>query len=52
LTDYDLPGFPPLHAALAEHFSQKQIAENTAAGIDMHLWRQLKLAQSAIPLAE
>jgi hypothetical protein len=23
LTDYDLPGFLPLHAALAEHFSQK-----------------------------
>jgi hypothetical protein len=32
LTDYDLPGFPPLHAALGEHFSQKQVTEIAAQG--------------------
>jgi hypothetical protein len=52
LTDYDLPGFPPLHAALAEHFSQKQVAEIAATGINKNLWTRLKLAQSAIPVAE
>jgi hypothetical protein len=49
LTDYDLPGFPPLHAALAERFPQKQIA---ATVIDMNLWTRPKLAQGAIPVAE
>ena len=34
LTVYDLPGLPPLHAGLAEHFSQKQIAEIAATGIN------------------
>ena len=52
LTDYDLPGLPPLHAGLAEHFSQKQIAEIAAKVIDMNLWTRLKLAPSAIPVAE
>jgi hypothetical protein len=28
LTYYGLPAFPSLHAALAEHFFQKQLAEN------------------------
>ncbi|MGH6919715.1 MAG: LamG-like jellyroll fold domain-containing protein [Geminicoccaceae bacterium] len=50
LTDYDLPGFPPLHAALAEHFSQKQVAEIAATVINMNLWTRLKLG--AIPVAE
>jgi hypothetical protein len=50
--DYDLPGLPPLHAALAEHFSQKQIAEIAATVIDMSLWARLKLAPSAIPVAK
>jgi hypothetical protein len=52
LTDHDLPGFPPLHAALAEQFSQKQVAEIAAAVIDMDLWTRLKLVQVAIPVAE
>ena len=35
LTVYDLEGLPPLHAGLAEHFSQeKQIAEIAATGIN------------------
>ena len=42
----------PLHAGLAEHFSQKQIAEIAATVIDMNLWTRLKLAPSAIPVAE
>jgi hypothetical protein len=37
---------------LAEHFSQKQIAEIAATVIDMNLWTRLKLGQSAIPVAE
>ena len=52
LTDYDLPGLPPLHTGLAEHSSQKQIAEIVATVIDMNLWTRLKLAQSALPVAE
>lgn len=52
LTDYDLPRFPPLHAALAEHFSQKQVAEIAATVINMNLWTRLKRAQGAIPVAE
>jgi hypothetical protein len=52
LTDCDLPGFPPLHAALAEPFSQKQVAEIAATGIDMNLWTRRELAQGAIPVAE
>jgi hypothetical protein len=34
LTDYDLPRLPPLHAGLAEHCSQKQIAEIEATVIE------------------
>jgi hypothetical protein len=52
LTDYDLPGCPPLHAALAEPFSQKQVAEIAATGINENFWTRLELAQSAIPVAE
>jgi hypothetical protein len=52
LTDHDLPGFPPLHAALAEHCSQKQTAEIAATVINMNLRRRLKLARGAIPVAE
>ena len=52
LVPHDLPGFPPLHAALAEHLSQKQVAEIAATVIDMNLWTRLKLAQGAIPVAE
>jgi hypothetical protein len=52
LTVYDLPGLPPLHAGLAEHFSQKQIAEIAATGINENSQARLKLAQSAIRVAE
>jgi hypothetical protein len=52
LTDYDLPGLPPLHAGLAEPFAQKQVAEIAATGINKNLWTRLKLAQSAIPVPE
>ena len=52
LTVYDLPGLPPLHAGLAEHFSQKQIAEIAATGINENSYARLKLAQSASPVAE
>ena len=37
----------PLHAGLAEHFSQRQTAEIAATLIDMNLWTRLKLAQVA-----
>jgi hypothetical protein len=40
------------HAALAEHFSQKQVAEIAASVINMGLRTRLKLAQGAIPVAE
>ena len=44
--------FPPLRAALAEHFSRKQVAEIAATVINMNLWTCLKLEQGAIPVAE
>lgn len=50
LTDYDLPGFAALHAALAKHFDEKQIAEIAAIVINMNLWTRLKLAQGQVPV--
>ena len=47
LTYHDILGFPPLHTALAENFSQKRVAE-----IAVNLWTCLKLEQDAIPVAE
>ena len=47
MTDYDLPGLPPPAAVLAEHFSQKQVAEIAATGINENFWTRLKLAQVA-----
>ena len=47
LTYYDLPGFPLLHAQLAEHFYRKQVAKIAAK-----LWTCLRLEQDAIPVAE
>jgi AhpD family alkylhydroperoxidase len=52
LTDYDLSGFPAVHAALAEHLDEKTIAEVAAIVINMNLWTRLKLAQGATPVAE
>ncbi len=52
LTDYDLPGFPPLHDAMAAHFSDAEIAEIAAIVINMNLWTRLKLAQGATPMLE
>jgi hypothetical protein len=37
----------PLHAGLAENFSQKQVAEIAATGINENFWTRLKLAQVA-----
>jgi hypothetical protein len=37
----------PLHAALAENLSQKQVAEIAATGINENFWTRLKLAQVA-----
>jgi alkylhydroperoxidase family enzyme len=52
LTEYDLAGFPVTHAALAEHFDEKAIAEIAAIVINMNLWTRLKLAQGATPVVE
>lgn len=52
LTDYDLIGFPALHEALTEHFTETQIAELAAVVINMNLWTRLKLAQGAVPHSE
>ena len=52
LTVYVLPGFAPLHAALAEHFEEKQIVENAAIVINMNLWNRLKLVQGQVPVLE
>jgi AhpD family alkylhydroperoxidase len=52
LTVYDLPGFGPLHTAMIDHFSEKEIAEIAAIVINMNLWTRLKLAQGATPVLE
>ena len=52
LTDYDLAGFPPLHQAMTDHFSDTEIAEIAAIVINMNLWTRLKLAQGATPVLE
>lgn len=49
LTDYDLHGFPAVHARLANHFDEKEIAEIAAIVINMNLWTRLKLAQGQVP---
>ena len=45
-------GISALRAALAEHFSRKQVAEIAATVINMNLWTCLKQEQGAIPVAE
>jgi AhpD family alkylhydroperoxidase len=52
LTDYDLAGFPAVHAVLAAHFDERVIAEIAAIVINMNLWTRLKLAQGATPVVE
>jgi AhpD family alkylhydroperoxidase len=52
LTDYDLAGFPAMHAEVAKHFDEKVIAEIAAIIINMNLWTRLKLAQGATPVGE
>jgi hypothetical protein len=47
LVDAGLP-----HAALSEHFSQKQVAEIAASVIKMNLRTRLKLTQGAVAVAE
>jgi hypothetical protein len=44
--------YEPPPAALAEHFSQKQVAEIAASVIKMNLRTRLKLAQGAVAVAE
>ncbi|WFL78275.1 carboxymuconolactone decarboxylase family protein [Altererythrobacter arenosus] len=44
--------FQPVHDEVAEHFSQKEIAEMAAIVINMNLWTRLKLAQGATPVFE
>lgn len=51
LTDGDRPGFQSIHDALAQHLSQKEIAELAAIVINMNVWTRLKLAQGATPEA-
>ena len=43
------PGFDSVHAALAAHYSEQEIAELAAIIINMNLWTRLKLAQGATP---
>lgn len=52
LTEYDLAGFPALHASLSALFDEKQIAEIATLVINMNLWTRLKLAQGATPVAK
>lgn len=52
LTYDDLPGFPPQHAPLAEHFYRKQVAGIAATAISMNLWTCRRLDQDAIPVFE
>lgn len=49
LTDGDRPGFQALHERLAEHYSEREIAELAAIVINMNVWTRLKLAQGATP---
>ncbi|MGI9557371.1 MAG: carboxymuconolactone decarboxylase family protein [Solirubrobacterales bacterium] len=49
LNEGDQPGFQATHDALAEHFSERGIAEIAAIVINMNVWTRLKLAQGATP---
>lgn len=51
LTAYDHVGLPALHEALAQNFSEQEIAEIAAIVINMNLWTRLKLAQGQVPVA-
>ncbi len=51
LTDGSQSGFQAQHDALAQHFSERAIAEIAAIVINMNVWTRLKLAQGAIPSA-
>jgi hypothetical protein len=51
LTAYDLSGSRPLHAALAEHFAQKQAAE-IAATVDQDESLDAAERGRAVPVAE
>jgi AhpD family alkylhydroperoxidase len=49
LTDGSQPGFQKFHDDLAEHVSERAVAEIAAIVINMNLWTRLKLAQGATP---
>lgn len=43
------PNFQEVHDDLAQHFSEKEIAEIVAIVINMNVWTRLKLAQGETP---
>lgn len=43
------PNFQDVHDDLAQHFSEKEIAEIAAIVINMNVWTRLKLAQGETP---
>ncbi|RZN83404.1 MAG: carboxymuconolactone decarboxylase family protein [Winogradskyella sp.] len=49
LTDGKSKDFQNYHDNLAQHFSEKEIAEIAAVVINMNLWTRLKLAQGQVP---
>jgi len=49
LTDGTQTGFQPVHDDLAEHVSERAVAEIAAIVINMNVWTRLKLAQGARP---
>ena len=49
LTEGKSKDFQDYHNDLAQHFSEKEIAEIAAIVINMNLWTRLKLAQGQVP---
>ena len=49
LTEGTDKNFQQYHAAMTEHFSEKEIAEIAAIVINMNVWTRLKLAQGQVP---
>lgn len=49
LTEGSNKNFQQYHEALAQHFSEVEIAEIAAIVINMNVWTRLKLAQGQVP---
>lgn len=49
LTDGTHKNFQQYHDAMAQHFSEVEIAEIAAIVINMNVWTRLKLAQGQVP---